>query len=66
MNSPFLETYSGNITTLLQCGSLCIGDPDALSEFILRLLKETTIDLNYDQIEGILISCLETLEVNDV
>jgi len=66
MNSPFLQTYSENITALLQCGSLCISDPDELSEFILRLLKETTSDLNHDQIEGVLISCLETLEENDV
>jgi len=61
MNSPFLQTYTGNITTLLQTGDLCISDPDELSEFILRLLRETTPLVSPDQHEYILVSCLEEM-----
>ena len=48
MNSPFLQTYTENITVLLQCGSICISDPDQLSEFILRLMKEAS-----DGVQGV-------------
>ena len=61
MNSPFLQTYTGNITALLQTGDLCISDPDQLSEFILRLLRETTPHILPNQHEDILISCLEEM-----
>lgn len=60
--TKFLIDHGYDIELLLKMGTLPIFSDDALSEFILRLLKEATDDPDLEKVEGIIINCLGILE----